>query len=614
MSAVPKGKDDFRLVVNMRAPNKAIKREYFRLPLIQEMKAQLHGAKFFTKLDLTSAFYHLELAKESRDLTTFLAESGMYRFTRLMFGVNCAPEIFQREMSRILKDIKNVIVYIDDILIFGNSIEDLRRTVAQVLQALRANNLSLNIEKCEFDKERINFLGHELDEQGFHIDEMKIKHIQKFREPTTASELRSFLGLASFISPYIRNFADITSPLWEVATTKTWTWGPVQSTAFEVVKSKIVMEALESGKWTRQLHRYESVAKDLYVKNGMLVKQGCVVIPEALRKKTLEIAHKGHPMTAKLKSILRERVWWPGMPKDAEEWVKSCEACATNGRPEKAIPMERIFAPKTVWETVALDFNGPYARFGGIYILVVLEDIFDHEGFPIHIRTDNGPPFNGEDFSKYCAERGITNVFSTPLFPQQNGLAENCMKLINKAMATAVSVGTDYNDELHSAIKAHNSAAHSITKVPPEELMFGRKIRRWLPLLNPGKVNHDDEKINSRDMKAKLTGKQYEDRRRGAKRSQITPGDTVIIERHSRTKGESRFDPRKYTVTEQNKGNLVLTGPDGQQLKRHVTQTKRVHEWRAPDPTHKDQELAVKRQYSSKDHVRSANSPNLLRT
>lgn len=816
MSAVPKGKDDFRLVVNMRAPNKAIKREYFRLPLIQEMKAQLHGAKFFTKLDLTSAFYHLELAKESRDLTTFLAESGMYRFTRLMFGVNCAPEIFQREMSRILKDIKNVIVYIDDILIFGNSIEDLRRTVAQVLQALRANNLSLNIEKCEFDKERINFLGHELDEQGFHIDEMKIKHIQKFREPTTASELRSFLGLASFISPYIRNFADITSPLWEVATTKTWTWGPVQSTAFEVVKSKIVrstvalgyfsdkdrtilytdaspnalgavlvqegkgntpriisfaskaltatekryaqnqrealgavwaveyfsyyllgrhftlrtdakgvafilnrsredskraltradgwalrlspysytveyvegkfniadpssrlytgsddpfneaqspweiarieavatgflteevirnataddvtlpqvMEALESGKWTRQLHRYESVAKDLYVKNGMLVKQGCVVIPEALRKKTLEIAHKGHPMTAKLKSILRERVWWPGMPKDAEEWVKSCEACATNGRPEKAIPMERIFAPKTVWETVALDFNGPYARFGGIYILVlveyrsrfviarpvrstsfentrrVLEDIFDHEGFPIHIRTDNGPPFNGEDFSKYCAERGITNVFSTPLFPQQNGLAENCMKLINKAMATAVSVGTDYNDELQSAIKAHNSAAHSITKVPPEELMFGRKIRRWLPLLNPGKVNHDDEKINSRDMKAKLTGKQYEDRRRGAKRSQITPGDTVIIERHSRTKGESRFDPRKYTVTEQNKGNLVLTGPDGQQLKRHVTQTKRVHEWRAPDPTHKDQELAVKRQ------ARERNAPVYLK-
>lgn len=96
------GKEDFRLVVNMRATNKAIKRQYFRLPLLDERKVKLHGAKYFSKLDLSNAYYHLELSSESRDLTTFLAEDGMFRFTRLMFGVNCAPEIFQREMSRIL--------------------------------------------------------------------------------------------------------------------------------------------------------------------------------------------------------------------------------------------------------------------------------------------------------------------------------------------------------------------------------------------------------------------------------------------------------------------------------------------------------------------------------
>lgn len=190
MSAVAKGKNDFRLVVNMRGPNKAIKREYFRLPLIHEMKVKLHGAKFFTKLVLTSAYYHLELAKESRDLTTFLSEGGMYRFTRLMFGVNCAPEIFQREMIRILDGIDNIIIYIDDILIFASSLEELHRTVAKVLRILRANNLSLNVSKCEFDKERIQFLGHQLDEKGFHVENTKVRHIQKFREPTSASELR----------------------------------------------------------------------------------------------------------------------------------------------------------------------------------------------------------------------------------------------------------------------------------------------------------------------------------------------------------------------------------------------------------------------------------------
>ncbi|XP_062538450.1 uncharacterized protein LOC134206739 [Armigeres subalbatus] len=241
MSAVPKGNKDFRLVVNMRAPNKAIKREYFRMPSIDEMRIKLHGAKFFSKLELCNAFYHLELSEESRDLTTFLSENGMYRFTRLIFGVNCAPEIFQREMMRVLKDIKNKIVYIDDILLFADTIEELRKTVARVLQILRMNNLSLNTDKCEFDKTHLKFLGHELNETGFNIDENKVKDIQKFRQPTTASELRSFLGLASFVSPYIKDFAEISSPLWAVISSLNWTSG------IRLIKDRIIHSTVSLG-------------------------------------------------------------------------------------------------------------------------------------------------------------------------------------------------------------------------------------------------------------------------------------------------------------------------------------------------------------------------------
>lgn len=240
MSAVAKGRDDFRLVVNMRAPNQAIKREYFRLPLVDEMKIKLHGAKFFSKLDLTNAFYHLELHEDSRDLTTFLSENGMYRFTRLMFGVNCAPEIFQREMCRILEGVENIIVYIDDVLIFADSLENLREKVAKVLIILRAHNLTINAAKCEFDKTRISFLGHELDENGFNIDETKIKDIRRFRHPTTVSELRSFLGLASFVSPYIKGFADTASPLWAATSADGWIWGQEQEKAFQRLKEQIM--------------------------------------------------------------------------------------------------------------------------------------------------------------------------------------------------------------------------------------------------------------------------------------------------------------------------------------------------------------------------------------
>ncbi|XP_055527135.1 uncharacterized protein K02A2.6-like [Wyeomyia smithii] len=714
MSAVPKGRDDFRLVVNMRAPNKAIKREYFRMPMLNEMKSKLHGAKYFSKLDLSSAYYHLELSQESRELTTFLSETGMYRFTRLMFGVNCAPEIFQREMSRILEGIENVIVYIDDILMFADTLETLRKTVARVLKVLRENNLTLNTAKCQFDQERIKFLGHELNKDGFHVDEVKVAHIRNFREPSTTSELHNFLGLASFVSPYIKNFADLTNPLWQVATAHTWQWGPDQAKAFEKTKGKIAsctvalgyfseddttvlytdaspnalgavltqegrdgtrrvisfaskaltisekkyaqnqrvalgsvwavehfsffllgrhfvlrtdargvsfilnryrenskraltrangwalrlspynykvefirgreniadpsfrlchvmpdepfdensspwelaaLEAnsvdfvtegeIQSGEWPGHLNWFRSVKDELYLKNGIVLKGGRVVIPESLREKTLRVAHEGHPLTAKLKAILRERVWWPGMPGDAEKWVKSCQHCAVNGRPEKPSPMKRTVVPRTAWETIALDFNGPYVKFGGIYILVivdyrsryliarpvkstsfevtkrVLEEIFDKEGFPESMKSDNGPPFNGEDYKQYCHERGIKTIFSTPFFPQQNGLVENYMKVINKSMAIAVSTGSDYNEELQAAIRAHNSASHTVTKVPPEEIMRGRRIKRGLPLFDRGQTNHDDDALNKRDREMKLKAKEREDIRSGARKCQL---------------------------------------------------------------------------------------------
>lgn len=135
-----------------------------------------------------------------------------------------------------------------------------------------------------------------------------------------------------------------------------------------------------------------------------------------MRDRTLDIAHDGHLGASKLKTILRERVWWPGMASDAVKWVDTCRTCATNGRPEKPTPMKRVFAPKTVWESIAVDFNGPYIKYGGISILLIVDyrsrfliarpvkstsfdntrpvfdEIFEREGFLKNIRSDNGPP------------------------------------------------------------------------------------------------------------------------------------------------------------------------------------------------------------------------------
>lgn len=361
---------------------------------------------------------------------------------------------------------------------------------------------------------------------------------------------------------------------------------------------------METQEWPRTLMKFKSVAEDLVYTGGIVVKKGCAVIPLVLREKALKIAHIGHPLEAKLKSILRRRVWWPGMAADAERWVRSCAICSVNGRPEKPPPMQRSFVPRSVWETIALDFTGPYLKLGGVSILVlidlrsryaiarpvkstkfehtkaVLDSVFDREGLPKAMKSDNGPPFNGEDYAKYCAERGIQTVFSTPFYPQQNGLVESFIKVVNKPMSAAISSGTSYQKELQAAVQSYNAADHSITKVPPEEVLTGRKIKRGLPLLNYSKSEHEDRLLNARDREAKLLSKKREDARRGAKVTRVKPGDTVIVERPSRGKGDSRFSPKRFTVMQEKNGSLILCDSAGQQLKRHVTQTKKVQQWR----------------------------------
>lgn len=240
MSAVTKGDKDFRLVVNMRGPNKAIRRRFYHLPTMEELKCRLSGAKVFSKLDLSNAFYHIELGERSRQLTTFMTEDGTFRFKRLLFGVNCAPEMFQEMMERVLRGCEGVVVYIDDILVYAETSELLSLRTDQVLKALKANNLTLNKSKCEFNKKTVRFLGHNLSRDGFDIDESKVEALGKFRQPRTASELRSFLGLATYMSSFIPHFADITAHLWKSAQAHDrFVWGQDQREAFTKVKDAI---------------------------------------------------------------------------------------------------------------------------------------------------------------------------------------------------------------------------------------------------------------------------------------------------------------------------------------------------------------------------------------
>ena len=115
----------------------------------------------FTKLDLKDAYFHVELHKDVRYITTFMSGNGLFRFKRLPFGLSCAPELFQKIMERIMINLEGVLVYLDDILIVGNSVEELNSRVEAVMKVIRKNNLTVNELKSEYNKRQVNFLEKE---------------------------------------------------------------------------------------------------------------------------------------------------------------------------------------------------------------------------------------------------------------------------------------------------------------------------------------------------------------------------------------------------------------------------------------------------------------------
>lgn len=193
---------DLRLCIDMRRANQAIQRLNHPLPVFDDLIAKFRHAKFFTLLDIKQAFHQVEITESSRDITTFITNWGLYRYKRLLFGVNCAPELFQNLMESILAECPNIVVFIDDILIFGNTEAEHDAAVRKALTVLNRYGIMLNDHKCKFKQREVDFLGHRLSEKGISASADKVKSIVACRAPGTREELRSFLGLITYISRY----------------------------------------------------------------------------------------------------------------------------------------------------------------------------------------------------------------------------------------------------------------------------------------------------------------------------------------------------------------------------------------------------------------------------
>lgn len=247
MLVIPKGKSDIRICVDMREPNKAIKREHHPMPIIETFLNKLRGARYFSRLDIQSAYHHVELAEESRELTTFLTTRGLLRYKRLMFGLNAAPEIFQKVMESMLEGLDGVIVFIDDIGVIGKTKEEHDRNLHALLTRLKQNHATLNMDKCRMNMTEMEILGFKVDKDGIRAAESKIAAIQKFRKPESAAEVRSFLGLIQFVGHFIPNLASRTEPLRKMIRGEVQSFGQEQQKAFDDLRSDLIKNVRRLG-------------------------------------------------------------------------------------------------------------------------------------------------------------------------------------------------------------------------------------------------------------------------------------------------------------------------------------------------------------------------------
>ncbi|KAL7301787.1 hypothetical protein TKK_0005775 [Trichogramma kaykai] len=241
MVIVFKPNGDLRICIDMRRANQAIIRENYPIPTFESIMTRLRDAKFFSRIDLTDAYHQLQLDEESRHITTFITHKGLYRYTRLMFGVNSAVEIFQKTLEVILSPCKNCFNFLDDIIVFGSDEKEHDMCLDRVLLVLDQCGATRNEAKCLYKVKELKFLGHTLSDRGIDVDRKKIETILNFRMPVTKEELRSFLGLITYVGKFLPDLGTETDFLRNLVKKETpFVWTEQHAKCFEKLKENLV--------------------------------------------------------------------------------------------------------------------------------------------------------------------------------------------------------------------------------------------------------------------------------------------------------------------------------------------------------------------------------------
>lgn len=294
------GEKKWRLVVDYRKVNEVIENDKFPLPNITEIFDSLSGAMYFSTLDLNQSYYQIELNPESRKYTAFIADKH-YQMKRLPMGLKTSPNAFSRAMTIAMSGLNYLkcIVYLDDIIIMGRTLDLHNKNLVDVFTRLRKTNLKLNPLKCNFLQKEILYLGHVVTPEGIKPDQKKISIIQNYPVPKNADEVRRLVAFANYYRKFIPRFSEITQPLNNLLKKNIeFIWNKECDKAFE--KLKITM----SSPPLLQYPDFSNENKFTLHTDASGIAIGCVLsnkngLPVAYASRPLNRAEKNYPTIEK---------------------------------------------------------------------------------------------------------------------------------------------------------------------------------------------------------------------------------------------------------------------------------------------------------------------------
>jgi transposase InsO family protein len=237
---VKKKDNTLRFCIDYRQLNDVTRKDTYPLPRIDTCLDTLSGSNWFSSFDLRSGYHQVLVSESDRDKTTFVTRDGTFRFRCMPFGLCNAGATFQRLMDIVMRGLNFEIclVYLDDILLYSRSIPEHLTRLEVLLQRLREANLKLKPSKCHLLQKQVHFLGHVVSGEGIGTDSTKTDAVATWPVPKTVREVRSFLGLASYYRRFVKNFAEIASPLHDLTKkNKPFHWTEICQIAFDRLKT-----------------------------------------------------------------------------------------------------------------------------------------------------------------------------------------------------------------------------------------------------------------------------------------------------------------------------------------------------------------------------------------